>query len=544
MVPNSAVDAWMPFTSTGSFSDTATGATYTATVDYGDGSGRQPLALAANNSFVLVHAYASPGVYTVTVGVSDQYGTGTGTLAVAVRPLSIYVLNAKASGASSISGHAAINVPGSVVVDSNSSRAIQASGNASITGSVIDVVGGVKASSNATLSPAPTTGVAPLPDPLAGMTAPAAGTSQGSVMLSKGSKTINPGTYNMIKVSGNASLTLNPGVYVITGGGFTVTGNASVTGSGVLIFNAGSSYPCVGEDDFGGVTLSGNGSFNVSAATTGPYAGVVIYQARNNTRAINVGGNALGNVSGVDLCPQCSAQPQGRFQLGGSVIVGTLNLGGDTALTQTAAGSDGIGDVAGIANTLLAGDLSVYINDPSGLFTADELARIQDAINTWDALLAPYNVTITEVTDPTQANIVIDTSTTSACGGMANGVLGCFNAPNGEITLIQGWNWYAGADPTQIGAGQYDFETTMLHELGHALGLGGATDPTSPMYESLAAGVTDRTVTAADLNIPDPPAGADPQMAAGFDARRGRPAVCPGRPPSPQSFGVPSPRGD
>ena len=35
------------------------------------------------------------------------------------------------------------------------------------------------------------------------------------------------------------------------------------------------------------------------------------------------------------------------------------------------------------------------------------------------------------------------------------------------------------------------------------------------MYETLAAGVADRTVTTQDLNIPDPPDGADPQMAAG-----------------------------
>jgi hypothetical protein len=56
----------------------------------------------------------------------------------------------------------------------------------------------------------------------------------------------------------------------------------------------------------------------------------------------------------------------------------------------------------------------------------------------------------------------------------------------------------------------------VLHELGHALGLGGSSNPNSPMYEILAAGVADRTVTTQDLNIPDPPAGADPQMAAGF----------------------------
>jgi hypothetical protein len=82
--------------------------------------------------------------------------------------------------------------------------------------------------------------------------------------------------------------------------------------------------------------------------------------------------------------------------------------------------------------------------------------------------------------------------------------------------MIQGWNWYAGADPSQIGASQYDFQTTVAHELGHALGLGGSTDPNSPMYETLAAGVVNRTVTTQDLNIPVPPEGADPQMAAGF----------------------------
>jgi hypothetical protein len=128
-------------------------------------------------------------------------------------------------------------------------------------------------------------------------------------------------------------------------------------------------------------------------------------------------------------------------------------------------------------------------------------------------LLAPFSVTITEVSDPSLANLVIDTSTTSACGGAASGVLGCYNQLNSEITLIQGWNWYAGADPSQIGSGQFDFETTVTHEFGHALGLGHSTNLSSPMYESLSPGVANRIVTTQDLNIPDPPAGADPQKA-------------------------------
>jgi hypothetical protein len=282
-----------------------------------------------------------------------------------------------------------------------------------------------------------------------------------------------------------------------------------------MIYNAGSNYPSSG-GKFSGITLSSTGTITLRAPTSGPDAGILIFQSHENTLALSLSGNALSGMNGTIYAPSALLSLNGSAQLQQGLVVGTLSVSGPIALTQIAAGSDGTGDTSGIANTLLAGDLSVYINDPSGLFTADELARIQDAINAWDAILAPYNVTITEVSDPTLANVVIDTSTTSAYGGMSNGVLGCFNAPNSEITLLQGWNWYAGSDPSQIGAGQYDFETTVLHELGHALGLGGSTDSSSPMYETLASGVALRTVTTQDLNIPDPPAGADPQMAAGF----------------------------
>jgi uncharacterized delta-60 repeat protein len=73
------------FSRTGSFTDPGPD-TWTATVDYGDGSGSQPLALTAAKTFSLNHTYANAGNFTVTVTVNDDDG-GTGTASVAVTVL-------------------------------------------------------------------------------------------------------------------------------------------------------------------------------------------------------------------------------------------------------------------------------------------------------------------------------------------------------------------------------------------------------------------------------------------------------------------------
>lgn len=66
------------YSESGSFTDPGA-SSWTATVDYGDGSGVQPLAL-SGMTFTLSHVYASPGAYTVTVAViDDQSATGTAT---------------------------------------------------------------------------------------------------------------------------------------------------------------------------------------------------------------------------------------------------------------------------------------------------------------------------------------------------------------------------------------------------------------------------------------------------------------------------------
>jgi hypothetical protein len=271
------------------------------------------------------------GTYMVSLTVADVGGgTGTASLTLIVGP-SIFVLDPTAGGALTLSGIASINIPSGFYVDSGSSSALSANGNGSVKGSVIDVHGGVQKSGNASFSPTPVTGVASAADPFGSLSQPSTNglTNQGSVNLSgNASKTIPQGIYSSISVSGNASLTLGGGTYIIEGGGLSVSGNASIGGSGVLIVNAGSNYSNGPGGTYGSISLSGNGSYKVTPMTTGAYAGIVIFQTRDNSRAINISGNASG-MTGTIYAPAAQLSESGNASLNAALIVDTLSISGN-----------------------------------------------------------------------------------------------------------------------------------------------------------------------------------------------------------------------
>ena len=319
--------------------------TPTGTVDFFDSStavllGRVSLAggVASVSTTIL-----SPGSHSIAISYSGDanFLSGTGSArTISISP-SIIVLDPTVLAALSISGNASINTSGGVYVDSGSASALSASGNASITAAAINVHGGVSKSGNAKLNPAPVIKSAAIPDPFAGISMPGVAGLKNYGLYSTGGNLksiINPGIYTAITVSGNASLTLNPGVYVIAGGGFVAMGNASVTGDGVTIFNAGSRFP-LGGGTSGSISLSGNGAIRLTPATSGVYAGMLVVQPGSNSQTLSFSGIAAAGISGIIDAPSAGLVESGNSRLSSAVIVDTLALGGNTSLTvQSSAG--------------------------------------------------------------------------------------------------------------------------------------------------------------------------------------------------------------
>jgi parallel beta-helix repeat protein len=246
-------------------------------------------------------------------------------------------------------------------------------------------------------------------------------------------------------------------------------------------------------------SLAAVSSLQVAPVNSDGSLGTAFTPASTGNKGLTVNG------SGYSLSWETKGLTAGSYAVVLTLADGTVQTrviqltknGNLSGLTTVAAG--GTGTAPG---GLVGGNIILYVDNTNGDLTADELARIQNAVTAADAVTEPYGVAVTEVTDPTLADVTLNMDTTSAVGGYADGVLGC-TTDAGQITVIQGWNFYGGSDATQIGSAQYDFETVVTHELGHALGLGHSTDSTSVMYATLNTGTVNRSLTTADLNVPD-----------------------------------------
>jgi hypothetical protein len=128
------------------------------------------------------------------------------------------------------------------------------------------------------------TGVGPWSDPLANVPEPTLPSGKGTSINANSNTTISAGLYSTIQLNNaSATLTMNPGIYYITGGINIQAG--SLVGNGVMIYNTS------GDN----LKFQGATSVNLTPPTSGTYAGISIWQPRSDSSEVHI--ESTGNVT-------------------------------------------------------------------------------------------------------------------------------------------------------------------------------------------------------------------------------------------------------
>jgi hypothetical protein len=271
---------------------------------------------------------------------------GQGTLPITARAVArgtwtvfntgVLLLDPGGKGALTASGNGNLMVTGApVILNSNNGSAAIVNGNGNITAPAFDFAGspGFATSGGGQLNGPISSGVTPSGDPLAVIPPPNPSSlplQTGGKISSSTSVTLNPGLYvGGLQISGQGTVTMLPGIYYMAGGGFSLTGQASLVGNGVMIYNAPANPSDV-------INISGQGSVTLSPMTTGIYQGISIFQDRNSTAALSISGNGSMNITGTFYAAQAALSISGN---GGSNVIGSqyvsfdLSLGGSGGIT-------------------------------------------------------------------------------------------------------------------------------------------------------------------------------------------------------------------
>lgn len=178
-------------------------------------------------------------------------------------------------------------------------------------------------------SPSAQTGIPDAADPFASLTAPTVGScaAHPTQTIITTTTTLTAGTYcgGIDIISGN--VTFGAGVYIMKGGGFTMTDvfGGTVTGSGVTIYNTGTgtgSCPTC----YGSITTYLTAGSGLTAPTSGTYAGILLFQDRNNPDTASFNANFSSGtrpfMQGAYYFPD--AQVQFNFDFGQSAAYSIL----------------------------------------------------------------------------------------------------------------------------------------------------------------------------------------------------------------------------
>ena len=136
--------------------------------------------------------------------------------------------------------------------------------------------------------------------------------------------TLDPGVYcGGMSLNAGAAVTLSPGIYYLDRGSLQVNGGASLTGTGVtLVFTSSTGQ------NYATATINGGATVNLTAPTSGPTPGIVLFGDRNmpTGTGFKFNGGASQYFGGAIYIPQGAVD----FAGGANTSTGCTQLIGDT----------------------------------------------------------------------------------------------------------------------------------------------------------------------------------------------------------------------
>jgi len=237
-------------------------------------------------------------------------------------------LDPTASGATTVKGSAQVTLNGCNMYDDSNSptAALSVNGSATVSAQAVDVVGGISGTSNITVPQQAdmATNQSYWPDPYANTQFPSFSGCDQHNFSAKTTVTLSPGVYcGGMTLNAGAAVTLNPGIYYLDRGSLQVNGGASLTGTGVtLVFTSSTGQ------NYATATINGGATVNLTAPTSGPTPGIVLFGDRNmpTGTGFKFNGGASQYFGGAIYIPQGAVD----FAGGANTSTGCTQLIGDT----------------------------------------------------------------------------------------------------------------------------------------------------------------------------------------------------------------------
>jgi hypothetical protein len=231
-------------------------------------------------------------------------------------------------------------------------------GSATLNAGQVNLGGGYNLSGSATLTA--TNGVnmfqPPIKDPYAGRQIPSfSGCNQTKLAIHHTpAAPLQPGVYcGGIDITGG-TVTLSPGIYILNQGDLTLNGNASIVGTGgvtIILTTSSTDFSTVGN-----VVINGGSTVDLVAPTTGPTAGIAIWQDGRapDSGSDKINGGSTFSITGAIYLPSESVTYTGGSATTASgctqLVAFKITFTGDSSLGNNCTGT-GVSQITPSSNS-------------------------------------------------------------------------------------------------------------------------------------------------------------------------------------------------